>query len=272
MNQKQNKGELIVVEQLPIIKQYLEDLSIEIKEKVNKILDLECTEETKNEIKKYRAELNKEFEDLETKRKEVKKAIQEPYEQFLEIYDTNVSGIYTYANNQLKSKIDEVENMQKAEKTNDLINFFNEHASARHIDDIVKFDDVGLNITLSASTNSLNDQIATFCERVATERDLIGKDTYQEETLLEWLKNGFKMADAKLLVIDRHNEMELLAESKKKLEEIEAKEEEIIKKVDEVATPKEIEKIETITFMVQGTKTQLVGLREYMKKEGIIYE
>ena len=57
--------QIMVLEALPIIKTHLEKLSIEIKEKVDKSLSLVCTEDTVKDVKKVRAELNKEFQELE---------------------------------------------------------------------------------------------------------------------------------------------------------------------------------------------------------------
>ena len=70
---------LIVLEQLPVIRSALENLSVEIKEKVDNAINLVCNENTIQDVKKTRAELNKEFNELETQRKEVKNAILSKY-------------------------------------------------------------------------------------------------------------------------------------------------------------------------------------------------
>ena len=92
-----NKQDLIVLEQLPIIKTYLEKLSLEIKEKVDKATSLVCTPENYKEIKEVRATLTKEFNELETQRKQVKNAIMEKYNDFEKIYKENVANIYQEA-------------------------------------------------------------------------------------------------------------------------------------------------------------------------------
>ena len=64
--------ELIVVKQLPLIEEHLKELSAEINEKVESAKSLICTEETVKEVKQVRADLNKDFKELETQRKLVK--------------------------------------------------------------------------------------------------------------------------------------------------------------------------------------------------------
>ena len=67
-----NESKLIIIEQLPIIKSHLENLSVEIKEKVDRANSLVVNEETVKDVKQIRADLNKEFKELEEQRKQVK--------------------------------------------------------------------------------------------------------------------------------------------------------------------------------------------------------
>ena len=76
------KEELIVVKQLPIIEERLKSLSDEIDVKVANAMELVVSDETIKEVKKVRAELNKDFTELETQRKMVKERVLAPYEAF----------------------------------------------------------------------------------------------------------------------------------------------------------------------------------------------
>ena len=69
------ENNLIVVKQLPIIEDQLRQVKASVDERVAQVLALACTEATYKDVKKARAELNKEFQDLEARRREVKKAI-----------------------------------------------------------------------------------------------------------------------------------------------------------------------------------------------------
>ena len=50
--QEEQLNSLVVVEQLPVIKQQLKIISDEVEKKIEYALSLECTEESKNEVKK----------------------------------------------------------------------------------------------------------------------------------------------------------------------------------------------------------------------------
>ena len=78
-----NNQELIVIEQLPIIKEHLKKVAEEIDEKVENAKKLVCTEENKQSIKKIRTEMNKELEEFESQRKAVKEKVLAPYTRFI---------------------------------------------------------------------------------------------------------------------------------------------------------------------------------------------
>lgn len=271
-----NKNELIVLEQLPIIKYKLEQLSVEIKEKVESANKLVVNEDTVKEVKQVRANLTKEFNELESQRKQVKQAIMAKYDEFEEIYKDNVSNLYKQADQELKTKIDNVESSLKEEKRNELFDFAMEYIAANDIQDFVTFDDIGLNITLSASMKSLKEEIIAFCEKVKQDIALINMEEYRDEILYEYKKNHGNFVQCKTMVLERHRELDELA--KKKVEELEKQEEQqkIVEKVEEVlVAPKEIiedDEIISVTFTINDTKENIVKVREFMKKEGIKYE
>lgn len=271
----ENKNELIVLEQLPIIKYKLEQLSVEIKEKVENANKLVVNEDTVKEVKQVRASLTKEFNELETQRKQVKQAIMSKYDEFEEIYKENVSNLYKQADQELKEKIDNVESSLKEEKKNELYDFAMEYIVANDLENFVKFDDIGLNITLSASMKSLKEQIIAFCERIKQDIELINMEEYRDEILYEYKRNH-NFVESKKLVLDRHKEIERIVN----VEELRKQNEEAIKqveeKVEEVLTiPKEVienDEIISVTFTINDTKENIVKVREFMKKEGIKYE
>lgn len=261
-------NEIIILEQLPIIKAKLEQVSVQIKEKVDKATSLVCNEDTVKEVKKVRADLNKEFNELETKRKEVKQAIMQKYDEFEEIYKENVGNIYKNADIELKQKIDSVENDLKVEKEIELREFFNEYKESYHLENIVVFEDIGLNITLSASEKSLKEQVKAFCEKVANDLKAIQTDDNSEEILMEYKQNGFDYAKAKNTIVEKKKALEELKQHIAQNGE-EIKQDEIaIQNVETmVSAPIEIveeEKFE-VEFKVRMTKTQVKELKEWLK-------
>ena len=95
--------ELIIIKQLPQIEEHLKELSTEVDKKVENAKGLICTEENVKTIKQVRADLNKEFKEVEKQRKEVKEKVLAPYMQFEMIYKEYISE-YRSADNDLKKK------------------------------------------------------------------------------------------------------------------------------------------------------------------------
>ena len=262
-------NELIVVEQLPIIKYKLEQLSKEIKEKVDRANSLVVNDDTVKEVKQVRASLNKEFNELEEQRKKVKSAIMAKYDEFNEIYVENVSNLYKDADTQLKEKIDNVENQLKQEKIEELELFARQHFEFNNIDDIVNFDDIGLNITLSASMKSLKDQVLAFVEKVVNDLKLIELEEYKDEIMVEY-KNTKDFTQAKLDVIARHKMLNELKEKQNEINEEKQREKQIINNIEKIIEiPEEIIEIQ---FTIKTTKTKAKKVKEFLLTEGIEYE
>lgn len=276
MNREQN---LIVVEQLPIIKTYLEQLSVEIKEKVDKATSLVCTEENYKEIKEIRSILTKEFNELERQRKDVKNAIMEKYNAFEEIYKEKVANLYKQADEDLKNKIDIATEEILSKKREELQDFANEYFIANNIQDLVNFEDINLNINLSASVKSLKTKVIEFCENISNDLSSIKQMEDSEELTLEYKKNNFELSKAILIVNERKEQLKRIKEreeilSKKQEEEQKVVEnvEKVIEKHEELTTPKEIiedEEILTVQFVVKGTKKQILELKEWLKERGM---
>ena len=217
--------QIMVLEALPVIKTYLENLSAEIKEKVDKSLSLVCTEDTVKDVKKVRAELNKEFQELEAQRKNIKSAILDKYNEFETIYKARVANLYNEADSSLKEKIANVEYQLKKEKEEEIREFFEEHCKDKNVN--IQFERMGLNITLSASMKSLKEQTLAFIEKIASDLQLIELEEYKEEILLEYNKT-LDFGSAKLTVMDRHKLINEIKENQKKDNEKKEKEKKVI--------------------------------------------
>ena len=75
-------------------------------------------------VKEVRANLNKDFKELEQQRKDVKTAVLAPYEQFENIYKECVTDKFKSADKDLKDKIDAVESDLKAQKQQEIKEYF----------------------------------------------------------------------------------------------------------------------------------------------------
>ena len=273
---EENKIEsLVVVEQLPIIKQQLQIISDEVDKEIKHALSLECDEDSKVEVKQARARLNKIKTTLEDKRKQVKNAIMNPYTEFENIYNDLVKNKLEEADKTLKDRIDEIEILQKDERELELKEFAQNWFVAKGIEDYVSFEDIKLNITLSASMKSLEDKIIEFCEKVFNDLKLIEQEEYKEEILLEY-KHSLDFTYSKLKVLDRYAELEALKQKQETLKQQEEKQQEMIEKVEEIITPpKEViedTEIIEVQFKVKSTKDKILKLREFLKENEIEYE
>ena len=177
--------DIIVLEQLPVIRQNLMTIKAEVDERTARAASLICTEDTVKEVKKERAELNKEFTALENERKRVKSAILKPYEEFETVYKECVSAAYKAADETLKGKIADVENGLKAERQA----AFNEYFERKCVETGIDFvfpEQVGVKITLSGSAEGYKQAADAFFDKVLSELGTIDKMNDKDEILYEY--------------------------------------------------------------------------------------
>jgi hypothetical protein len=272
-------NELIIVKQLPVIEENLKALKDEIETKASRAMNLVCTEDTVKEVKSVRADLNKEFTELEEQRKLVKAKVLEPYEAFEKVYKDCVSEIYKKADKDLKSKIDEVEDGLRKEKEEKVIEYFVEYQESRGID-FVTFGQANIKVGLSDSLKSLKDKSKAFIDKICEDLDLIKTQEHKEEILVEYEKT-LNASQAITTVVARHKALEAMQEKVAQAEVVEAKEQERVAEVEKVAElsapiEKPIDKHEwekkyKARFEVIGRLDQLKAVKDFMEANGIQY-
>lgn len=286
-------NELIIVKQLPQIEEHLKERSEEIEKKVENAKSLVCTEENVKAIKEVRAELNKEFKEVETQRKMVKEQILAPYTKFEEIYKTYISDKYKSADIDLKNKIDMVENELKKQKEQEIKDYFEEYKKANDID-FITYEQARINVTLSASKKSLKEQAKAFIDKIVDDLRLIETQEHKAEILVEY-KNDLNVSKAITTVTNRFKAIE---EEKKRQEDLKQKQleeakriadenirvqtEETKKALDNFNVNKTVvlqkpveekqEEILTLKFTVRGTRTKLKELKQFLESGGYYYE
>ena len=275
MQNKIDVNEIVKIEQMPKVFSQLEMIGTFIDEKIKDIDTLDCTEENKQEVKQRRTEINNILKELDDRRKFIKNKILEPYEMFNDKYEQECKDKLLSASETLKTKIDAIEEQQKKDKYNELFDFAMEYIAANDLGNFIKFEDIGLNITLSASMKSLKEQIIAFCEKVKQDVELIRMEEYSGEILYSYM-NTHNFAQSKMEVIERHKVLDELAKKKTEEDTLKEEQQKVVEKVEEVlVAPKEIiedDEIISVTFTINDTKENIVKVREFMKKEGIKYE
>ena len=270
-----NINEIVKIEQMPKVFSQLEKIGELIDKKTSDLNELECTDNNKQEVKNRKAEINKTLEVLEERRIEIKNKLLEPYKTFEEKYNNECKIKLQKASDLLKNKIDEIEKKQKQNKEDELRMFAEQWFISKGIEDIVAFEDIGLNITLSASMKSLKEQIIEFCEKVFNDLKLIELEEYSDEILLEYKKCKGNFAHCKINVIERHRQLEEIQKQQEMKQEQEKQEEQVVEKVDEIVTPKEIienDELITVSFKVTGTKEKIKKIKELIIELGVEYE
>ena len=272
----EEKKELIVVKQLPVIEEQLRSLSDEIDKKVSRALSLVVSDETVKEVKKVRAELNADFKDLEQKRKSVKEQVMNPYLQFEEIYKKYVTEKFKYADEELKKKISMVETEQLNAKSKEIKDYFEEYKVSKNID-FITFENANINITLSASNKSLKEQAKEFIDKVTDDLTLIDSQEHKEEILIEY-KKSLNVSLAITTVVNRYKELEELKKKQEVVERQRQVEETTVAKVEEVlSAPVQIEttnqdEVLEIAFKVRGSREKLKELVHFLNERGYEYE
>ncbi len=263
-------NDLIVVRQLPIIEEQLHKLKVDIAERVSAAVALDCNEDTVKEIKKIRADLNKEFAEYEDARKGVKKAISEPYDKFNAVYKECVSDVFKAADGELKKKIAVVEDSMKKVKRERVSSYAVELRAALGLE-WLDVNRVLPNVTMSASESSLIQRVSETMERISED-----VKTIEDPEVFAEYKKMLNLAQAQTIVKNRRTEIERAkAEAERKAAEEEVKEE-VTERVEMIAPPtveepNEVEKTFTMSFTVTGTIKQLKALKAFMIENNIEY-
>ena len=249
------------ITQKAIIEEQLKTISDEIQKRVDYAEKLVCTIDTIKDIKKQRTILRNQFNDLETQRKQVKAEFQAPYLRFEKVYKELISDKYKNADVQLKRKIDNVESELKLQKENNIREYFNEYCESEGID-FVKFEQIGLNINLSATEKSLREQVKSFIDKVKSDIELIQHEDNFAEIMIEYTKH-LNVSRAIIEVKERHKKLSEIVNSADKNVQNDTNEQ-------QKETLKAPEQIYTMNFKVSGTKQQLVKLKQYLKDNCLI--
>ena len=294
-------NELIIVKQLPVIEDQLAAVKASITERVNQALSLVCTEDTYKDVKKVRSDLNKEYAELEARRKEVKAAVMAPYEKFEAVYKDCAGDLYKDADQKLKQKISEVENGLRQQKEEKLLEYFNEYRESSLIDaEFVALGDAGIKVGLTDSLTSLKKQAKGFLDHIADDLKAISTHEDRDEILTEY-KRGFNLGAAMSTVAARHKAIEDARKAREEAETRRLAQEEQQKSLEAMiaaqvaqeapaAAPVVVEAVESIpetspvpeapvaektystSFKVTGTLEKLKALKAFLVEGGYEYE
>ena len=176
---------LIVVQQLPVIKEQLHSIKAQAQASVAEALALVCTEETLKVVKEQRAKLNRDRKDLDARRMVVKNQIMQPFEDFDKVYKECVTDVYGPADEALKGKIADVEAGLKADKEKKVVAYFDELVKANGVE-WVSYEDIGIAVTMTASLKSLKNKVKEYVDRVVADVNCINGMENAPEVMAEY--------------------------------------------------------------------------------------
>lgn len=286
-------NELITVKQLPVLDERFKEIGAALDEKVERCKAMVVTDENRKDIKKIRAELNKERMAFAEEFTVVKAEVLGPWQAVEDAYKENVQSKYKEADAALKVKIDEIEQGLKDKKEVEIRKFFEEHLAAAGID-FVTWEQAGIKVGLSDSKKSLQEQAKAFVDRVTQDIALIDTDKHAAEIMAEY-KKTLNASQAIMTVRDRfereereRKEREAREEARRQQEEHERMVAEQMKQAAQEAvamptvTPIEEpvhpvpqqpqEQILSVAFKVTGTLSEIKALVRTLEDAGIKYE
>lgn len=271
---------LIEVKQLPVIEERLRTLKDRWDQRAADAETMVCTEETIQSVKAFRAEMRKEFEEVEALRKSAKQAVMEPYNRFEAVYKDCVTTAFRRADIACSSKISEAETDMKRRCEDGLRGYFAELCAVHHLDWLT-YEQSGIKVDMASAKaktpKKLREQIEKFI--ISVDHDIedirhFCDDDEVAEILTEYQKS-LNAANATYTVRERHRQIEEQKAAQESRKAEQARESETVRRVEALAPPVVVgapEPVVKCTFTVRATKQQLCKLKEFLNMEGIKYE
>ena len=267
---------LIEVKQLPVIEEKLRTLKDRWEQRAADAETMVCTEETVAAVKSFRADMRKEFDEVEAQRKAVKKAVMGPYEQFEAIYRDCVTDAFRKADRDCAFKISDVENGMKRRCEDGLRDYFAELCAVRHLD-WLEYEQAGIKVDMASAKaktpKKLRERLSAFVTQVGDSVDRIAQLDDAEEIMVEF-RRTLNATESIYTVADRHRRIEEERTAREARKATAAQEAETVRRVEALAPPVQVEPPKTVkcTFTVRTTMDKLKKLKAFLEMEGIQYE
>lgn len=290
--------ELIVSTDLAVIPQSIEWNFLELKAQLSERLDyysnLVVTEDGIKAAKSDKAKLNLLKNAIEDKRKEIKRACLAPYEVFEQQCKELVSMIQAPISS-IDAQIKNFDEQRKKEKYAELEAHYSEIIG--DIGEIVKFENVlnprWGNVTLKTSTlkQEITQKVKECCDDIITLQAQFSDKPYMTAIIAKYSEScdlSKTLVYATYLQAEDEKQKRIQAEREARAQQVEKvyQPETAVQKTyvqeendqpDAMAqireeTAQQQEFVGSATFRVTCTKSQLISLRDYMRKIGIVYE
>lgn len=267
--------------QLVISKQELGTLetnALAIKEKVKELLpnydSKNYSSKNIDKAKEDKALLNKTSKVLNDKRIELEKEFMKPFESFKEIIKETTDLIKT-ASSQIDVIVKDVENKEKEEKKNEIIEIFNE--KIKELSTLIPFENIfdekWLNKT--AKMKDIENSLEIKLEQIRT--DLITISELHSKYEIELKNDYLKHFDLGLIIrknselMQKEEALKVQTEETKKVIEDE-KNEKMQEMAEQVIASKETDEVKTYTLEISGTTNQLWALQKFLETNNMHFK
>lgn len=236
------------------------------------------TEDTMKEAKDEKSKVNKFKKQVSDYRKNIITEYNKPIKAF-EDTAKETEKLLTETYNTINQQVANYENKQKEIKEQKIKDYFEEYKTANNID-FITYEQVKINVTLSASEKSLKEQAKNFIDKIKDDLNLIETQEHKAEILVEY-KQTLNVSQAITSVTNRFKAIE---EEKKKIEQEKELQQFVVdtaKESDKYSEQiilnapvieEKTEEILTLKFTVKGTRIKLRELKKFLESRGYDYE
>lgn len=264
---------MIRCDQPPVIFENLESVKQNLDSILETVRGLPKNDESLAEVKKLRSGLTKDFDVLETQRKQVKTQVIEPYTKAEEKYKKYISGPYKAADAELKDWVDEYQGGMKDECEAKLLEYFDEVCRSMGID-FVPFNRCGVVVDMAMARKKdqkkEREQIYSYLQSVRDDMDALLAMEDPEQLMAEYRKT-LNFGQACLNVQSRKLAEERARHFVQKLQQDkqakDAHNAEILAEVPELQP--EPEEVYEMAFRAEGTLRALRALKAFATANGI---
>ena len=258
----------IIVENLDSVRQNLENLLADIS-------TLPQNDESLKYVKQIRANLSKEFEQMENQRKAAKKQVMEPYDAANEKYQAYVAAPYKDADDRLKKWVDAYQDNMKQKCTDDLQKYFDELCQANGID-FLPFHRCGIKVDMAMARQKeptkAMDAIYDFVMSVRADMDTILKMEDAEEIMAAYRRNP-SLSDVVVAINEKKKDRERMArflEDQRRQQEQKSQARAAMMEAAPEAIPEPEERY-TVAFQATGSLASLKAMKAYGITLGITF-
>lgn len=260
----------IIAENLDSVRQNLETLLADIS-------TLPQNDDSLKYVKQIRANLSKEFEQMENQRKAAKKQVMEPYDAANKKYQEYVAVPYQEADARLKKWVDDYQNGLKRNCEELLREYFDELCRANDID-FLPFSRCGVVVDMAMARKKeppkkVLEQIYNCVMAVRSDMDAILKMEDAEEIMAAYRRNP-SLSEVVVAVNQQRQDRErmriFLEEQRRQQEQQTVEQAAMIEAAPEILP--EQEDRYTVAFMATGSLASLKAMKAYGITLGITFE